>query len=273
MKRADLHIHTIFSDSSLSPQEVVDQAHDANIACIAITDHDTVGAIAAARGAAEASGIELITGIELSTELNGRDIHMLGYCFDEEDEEFIRLIDGILDMRAQRMIMIINRLKELGVGNIDFDEVKAKAGSRSIGRPHLAQVMVEKGVVSSVQEAFNRYLADDAPGYVTKFKQTPAEGIGIIKRAGGVSVLAHPMVTRMDEIIPSLVAAGLDGLEVYYPNTSDSITQHYAGIARKHGLLMTGGSDAHGAIKTNTHIGKTTIPYALVEQLKERAQR
>ena len=273
MKAADLHIHTYFSDSSASPEEVVEGAVQAKLDCIAITDHDTIEGIPRTRQAAQKSGIEVLAGIELSTELNGRDIHMLGYLFDETGGEFIERVKQILQTRSQRMKEMIKRLKTLGIDNIEYQEVSAAATSQSIGRPHLAKVMLQKGVVASMQEAFDKYLADDAPGYVPKFKQTPEEAIAMIKKAGGVSILAHPMVTQMDEIIPRLVAEGLDGLEVFYPNTSPPVIRFYEGLAEKHNLLMTGGSDAHGEVKKSTYIGKVSIPYTLVEKLKERAKR
>ncbi|HLF17334.1 MAG TPA: PHP domain-containing protein [Candidatus Omnitrophota bacterium] len=273
MKAADLHIHTYFSDSSASPEEVVEGAVQARLGCIAITDHDTVDGIPRARQAAQKSGIEVLAGVELSTELNGRDIHVLGYLFDESDVEFIERVKQILQTRSLRMKEMIKRLKTLGIDNIDFEEVAAVATSSSIGRPHLAKVMQQKGVVASMQEAFDKYLADDAPGYVPKFKQTPQEAITMIRKAGGVSILAHPMVTQMDEIIPRLVREGLDGLEVYYPNTPPSVIRFYEGLADKHRLLMSGGSDAHGVVKPNTCIGKVSIPYTLVEKLKERSKR
>ena len=271
MRTADLHIHTRFSDSSLTPQEVIDQAVKAQLSCISITDHDTIDGIAPTREAAKAAGIEVLSGVELSSEWNGRDIHILGYCFDDHSGEFKSSIDEALNSRWGRMEKMIEKLQELGMEKISLPDVEAQAGSRALGRPHLARVMVEKGYVKNLQEAFDKYLADDAPAYIAKYKQTPKQAIAMIKRAKGVAVLAHPMITQMDEIIPRLVRDGLDGLEVYYPYTSPTLIQFYEGLATKHHLLMTGGSDAHGEFKQNSYVGKMKIQYALVDKIKQRA--
>jgi predicted metal-dependent phosphoesterase TrpH len=141
-----------------------------------------------------------------------------------------------------------------------------------VGRPHLASVLQKKGWVGSLREAFDKYLGEDRPAYVAKYKQSPYQAIDLIRRSGGVAVLAHPVVTQKDELIGSFVEAGLKGLEVYYPNVPMVVINHYENIARKHNLIMTGGSDAHGSAKGNTFIGKVKIPYEVVEQLRQAAQ-
>jgi predicted metal-dependent phosphoesterase TrpH len=266
---ADLHIHTHFSDSTSSPEEIIEQAHEHGLDCIAIADHDTIDGIAPAIEAAKKYGIEVISGIELSSEINGKDVHMLGYLFDCNDQEFADRISCMQDTRVTRMQKMIEKLREMGIDNITPEEVSALVESDSVGRPHLAKLLQEKGWVSTNQMAFNKYLADDAPAFVPKFKQTPYEAIELIRKAGGVAVLAHPMLTKVDELIPSFVEAGLGGLEVYYPSTSDNVTRFYEGLAKKHHIAATGGSDAHGSIKKHTYVGKMKIPYDLVEKLKE----
>ncbi len=266
---ADLHIHTHFSDSTSSPQEVVEQAHENELNCIAIADHDTVDGIAPTMEAAKQYGIEVIPAIELSSEINGNDVHMLGYLFDPENQELATRIKHMQNARITRMHEMINKLKALGIDNIAPEEVIGLAQSDSVGRPHLATVLQEKGWVKTNQIAFNKYLADDAPAFVPKFKQTPYEAIDLIRKAGGVAVLAHPMLTRVDELIPSFVEAGLGGLEVYYPNTSEKVISYYEELVKKHDLVATGGSDAHGDVKKHTYVGKMKIPYSLVEKLKE----
>jgi len=164
---------------------------------------------------------------------------------------------------------MIDKLKRMGIDNITPEEVCKLAHSNSVGRPHLATVLQEKGWVQSNQEAFNKYLADDAAAFVPKFKQSPAEAIQLIREAGGIAVLAHPMLTKVDELIPGFVEAGLGGIEVYYPNTKDAVIQFYESQAHKHSLIMTGGSDAHGTVKKHTYVGKIKIPYELVNKLKE----
>jgi len=266
---ADLHIHTHFSDGTSSPQEVIEQAHEHGLSCISITDHDTIDGIRPTAEAAGTYGIEVIPGIELSSEINGKDIHMLGYLFDCENREFIDRVKYIQNARIGRMREMVEKLKGMGIDNITTEEVCGLAQSDSVGRPHLATILQEKGWVPNHQAAFNKYLADGAPAFVSKFKQTPYEAIDLIRKAGGVAVLAHPMLTGVDELIPSLVEAGLGGLEVYYPNNTDHVIRFYEGLAKKYNLAATGGSDAHGSVKKHTHIGKMNIPYDLVEKLKD----
>lgn len=269
-KYADLHIHTNYSDSTLTPQEVVEQANKNDIACIAITDHDTFAGVAPTIAEAKKYNIEVISGIELSSEINEKDVHILGYLFDHNNKEFVNRLLCMQDTRMARMKKMIDKLKELGVGNIDLEEVCALAETRSVGRPHLALMLKQKGWVSDVKEAFDKYIAEGAPAYYPKYKQTPAEAIKLINEMGGVSVLAHPMITKIDELIPGLVKDGLNGLEVYYPNVSQTIVDFYESLAKKHGLVATGGSDSHGNAKKNIFIGKIKVDYAQVEQLKDR---
>ena len=266
---ADLHIHTHFSDSTSSPEEIVEQAHDLGLDCIAITDHDTIEGVQPTIQAAQKYHIEVIAGIELSSETNGKDVHVLGYLFDRNDREFVGRINQMQNARVTRMQTMIDKLKAMGIDNITPEEVGELVQSDSVGRPHLATLLKEKGWVSTTQMAFDKYLADDAPAFVPKFKQTPQEAIALIRKAGGVAVLAHPMLTKVDELIPGFVEAGLGGLEVYYPGNSDSMTRSYEGLVKKHGLVATGGSDAHGNVKKYTYVGKVKIPYDLVEKLKE----
>ncbi len=266
---ADLHIHTHFSDSTSSPQEVVQQAQEYGLSCISITDHDTIDGIHPTFEEAKKYDIEVISGVELSSEINGKDVHMLGYLFDDQNKEFIDRLKHMQGVRIDRMGEMIEKLKVLGIDNITLEEVCDLAQSDAVGRPHLAAKLVEKGWVNNIQMAFNKYLADGAPAFVPKFKQSPNEAIALIRQAGGIAVLAHPMLTKVDELIPGLVKAGLGGIEAYYPNTTDTVMDFYEGLAKKHGIAVTGGSDAHGDAKKYTYIGRKTIPYELVEKLKD----
>jgi len=270
---ADLHIHTFYSDGTDSPEEVVRQAKAKRLSCIAISDHDTLDAIEPILPVAADAGIEVLTGIELSTEHEGKDVHILGYCFDHHNEGFIARIREFQQARLERIKDILDKLKGHGIDNITLEEIQAMTKSDSLGRPHVAKKLIEKGWVRDNREAFERYLAEDGLAYVAKFRQTPREAIELLHAAGGVAVMAHPMVTKKDQIIPELVEAGLDGLEVFYPNFSQSVIMYYKTIAEKYQLLMTGGSDAHGKAKTNTSIGKKKIPYELVEKIKQAAQK
>ncbi|MBF0510695.1 MAG: PHP domain-containing protein [Candidatus Omnitrophica bacterium] len=264
---ADLHIHTNYSDSSMSVQEVVDEAIKAKLSCIAITDHDTLDGIKPALEVQGDGDLEIVPGIELSSELENCDIHILGYFVDYQQGPLLERLDVFLNARIERMKQMIQNLKAVGIHNIEIEEIKAKTQSRALGRMHLARLLCEKGLVSDVKTAFEKYIGYGCPGYAPKYKQTTFEAIELIRNAGGVAVMAHPMLTLKDELIPSFVAAGLKGLEVYYPNCTPTVTQFYERIARKHGLITTGGSDAHG-VNSYTRIGKMTVGVDVVEQLR-----
>ena len=269
---ADLHIHTHFSDGTSSPQEVIEQTHRAELSCISITDHDTIDGVTPTQLCAQALEIEVIAGIELSSGLDNKDIHILGYLIDCQNETLKSELNHMQNARIERMRQMIEKLKTLGIDNISLEEVCILSKSKSVGRPHLASVMHKKGLVSSLREAFDKYIGEGCPAYVEKYKMTPFEAIKLIRQAKGVAVLAHPMVTNRDELIPRMVEAGLQGIEVYYPNYSNNTISYYEGIARKHNLITTGGSDSHGAAKDNTYIGKIKISYSIVQQLKEAAK-
>lgn len=269
-KFADLHVHTNHSDSTSTPEEVVREAVDKELACIAITDHDAVSGIPPATEASQKYDLEVIPGIELSTDINNKDIHILGYFFDYQKSPLVDKLSLFQNARVTRIEKMLEKLKEFGINNITIDEVCALALSDAVGRPHLAAVLIQKGWVANFHEAFGKYLGEGCPAYVHKFKQTPYEAIDLIRKSGGAAVLAHPMVTNKDELIPSFVEAGLAGLEVYYSDCSNEAIHYYEGIAQKHNLIKTGGSDSHGRIKDNTYVGRRKVPYAVVEQLKER---
>ena len=265
---ADLHIHTYYSDSTSSPQEVVDDALKASLSCIAITDHDIVQGVQPTIDAAKPHGFEVVPGIELSSEYENCDIHILGYFIDHQKGPLLEKIDLFLDARVERMKKMIMNLKAVGINNIEYEEVAALTQSRAVGRAHLAMLLHQKGWVSNMKAAFEKYLGPGCPGYAAKYKQTPFEAIALIKQSGGVAVMAHPMLTQKDELIPRFVAAGMRGIEVYYPNCMPMVTQFYERIAMKNDLIATGGSDAHGKAKTYTYVGKQTVPVSVVEQLR-----
>ena len=269
-KFADLHIHTHYSDSTLSPEEVVQEAANGGLSCIAITDHDTIDGVKPTQLAAEPFDLEVISGIELSSEAQGKDIHILGYFIDCSNAVLQTELKKMQKARITRIKGMVEKLKIQGIDNITYEEVAILTHSDAIGRVHLASVLKKKGWVSSIPEAFEKYIGEECPAYVSKFKISPYEAISLIKQSGGIAVLAHPMITNKDELIPSFVHAGLQGIEVYYPNYSDVTLRYYEGIAKKHNLVMTGGSDAHGKAKANTCIGKTRVSYDFVVQMKEQ---
>lgn len=269
-RRADLHIHTYYSDSTMSPQNVVREAKKARLSCISITDHDTVDGIPEALKEGANVELEIIAGVELSSEHGKKDVHVLGYGFELKKSPLALKLGELQQARMERMRKMVAKLNSLGFPEIRYEDVASRTRSNAVGRLHLAQLLVEKRVVTSLEMAFEKYLGEGEQAYFSKFKQTPAEAIRLIKDSGGAAVLAHPMLTQRDEIIPELVRAGLDGLEVYYPNCSMEIANFYVRLAQKHGLILTGGSDSHGAGKKNTYIGKGYLPYEHIAALKKR---
>jgi hypothetical protein len=271
MKFADLHIHTNFSDSTLSPQEVIQYAHKNNLAAVAITDHDCVDGIEPAIKEALPFNIEVIPGIELTAEIDQAEVHILGYLIDYKQDWFIKKLDEIRSTRVKRIYAMVDKLKTLGV-NIQPEEVFELARG-SVGRLHLARVLKNDGFVSSLKEAFDNFLGEQSPAYVARFRLSPKGAIEIISRLSGISVLAHPSTMGKDELIPQLVEHGLDGIEVYYPEQAESVTKYYENLANKYNLLITGGSDCHGLARGEILMGRFKIPYELVEKLKDVRDR
>ena len=266
---ADLHIHTHYSDSTASPQEGIQEAIKAGLQGIAITDHDTMEGVLPAQHAAQGFDLEIIPGIELSSEWENKDIHILGYFLDGDNEAFRVQLDKIQESRIERIKKMIEKLKSLGVHNVHFEEVFSLTESKSVGRPHLAKILLDKGWVGSIREAFDRYIGEEGPAYVTKYKLTPYEAIQLIRKAGGIAVMAHPMFTQKDELLPGFITAGMQGIEVYYPSCSKTTIAFYEGLAQKYHLIPTGGSDFHGKLKPDTYLGKKKVSYEIVERLKK----
>ena len=280
MARIDLHLHTRYSDGSLMPAEVVDLAHQAGVTALAITDHDIVDGIPHALNAATPLGIEIIPGVELSSRLDGQELHVLGYFFDWQDSAFE---DHLAQQRLARNVRIpqtIERLDALGL-ELSEDEVRAKTGSGSIGRPHVAQALVDKGYVQDTREAFERYLKEGAPAYVPRMLSDIRDVIAWIRNAGGVPVLAHPKWTRCQgeslyRLCACLKEAGLLGLEVFYSTHTRTQTSRYLEMAKRLDLLITGGSDFHGAANPGIQVGRgkgnLKVPDTLLEPLRRAAR-
>ena len=268
MALADLHTHTHYSDGTDSPQRLLEQVAAAGIAAVAITDHDTMAGWREAVPLAAAHNIELIPGIEMSSSWQGYEVHMLGFLMDPEHpglKEFITWQGG---RRIERVREMVKKLQAAGV-KIEADDVFNVAGKGTIGRPHVAQALLNRGYVSTLREAFDRYIGNGGPGFVSGSSTTPAEVIRIIREAGGAPVLAHPMYLKDDSVIEQFVRAGLVGIEVYHSSHKPDLVLRYEQMAEKFGLLQTGGTDYHGSSKEGLPIGSTTVPYALVERLKE----
>lgn len=256
----DLHAHTTASDGSLSPSELVRQAGEAGLAALAITDHDTVAGCRPAREAATAhDGLHLITGVELSLVFRPGVLHLLGYQLNPDQPELLAALAEVQARRSRRNEEMVERLAAAGLP-ISLEAVRELAGDGQIGRPHMARVLVQAGAVDSVQDAFDRFLHDDAPYFVPKEKLSPEEGIALIHQAGGAAVLAHPYQTRLDDTelanqVAFWTSLGLDGIEVYYSRHTPEQVAFYQALADHHGLCRTCGSDFHGVSKPDLALG------------------
>lgn len=267
---ADLHLHTHFSDGTFSPEEVAERAGNVGLSAIALTDHDTVDGCQRMDAACSRKDIEFISGCEFTVEQGGHEMHLLGYCFDLEHAELQATLRKYQKVRRNRIHDIVVRLNGQGIP-LKIERVMELADCRAPGRPHVGRALVEGGHCRTLDEAFRRYLKKGCPAWVSKAKMSALEAIELIHGAGGVAVMAHPGITRMNEVIPDLVAVGLDGLECFYTRHSTAMTEHYLMCAEQYGLLVTGGSDCHGENKGNPLIGRVKLPYEFVEQLKSAA--
>jgi len=265
--RMDLHIHTTFSDGDMTPEEMVAEAKRLGLAGVAITDHDEVAGVEAGLEVA-GSGFEVLPGVELSTSDGKCDIHILGYLIDTGSQELRRYLDLFRDARRTRGIRMVERLQKMGV-DIEVDAVLQKAGGGSVGRPHIAAALVEKGAVDSVEAAFKKYIGFHSPAYVSKYQLKPSDAFRLIREAGGVGAMAHPGTTRRDDLITDFMAEGMRAIEVYHPKHSEADITRYERLAEKLGLVVTGGSDCHGRRNEKLHIGAYTVPASTVELLKK----
>jgi len=265
---ADLHLHTVHSDSTLSPFELVEQACQVGLSTIAITDHDTVDGIPEAKKKAEELGIRVIPGVELTAYHNGREIHVVGLFIDITNSAFLTEIEKLRDARLKRVETIARKLEQLNAP-IDVQELIDSAGGGSVGRSHLAEMLLQKGHVDSLSEAFWRYLGNDAPCYVPKPDCTAAQAVSLIHEAGGVAVLAHPSTCNFDSILPEILK-GFDGIEVFCPSHSKSQVAQYTELAHSLDLALSGGSDDHGQRKEWRLLGQVMLPQAIVDALEER---
>ncbi len=268
MRFADLHLHTEFSDSTFTPEEVILGAVKAGLSAISIVDHDTVAGVQPSIDIAKENNIEVLPGIEFSAEYEGLEVHILGYLIDYKDRTLLSKLASLKENRIARVYKIIDKLKGIGL-SLDPQVVFDIAKEGTTGRLHIARALVKEGKVKSVFEAFQKYIGDKGPAYCLGFRFSPSEVIKIIKEAGGVAVLAHPYSLKNDDLILEFINYGLGGIEVYYPEHSQGMVNFYLELAKKHNLLVTGGSDCHGSAKPEIKIGCIKIPYELVEELKK----
>lgn len=264
---ADLHLHTFFSDGTFSPEEVVARGQRIGFAALALTDHDTLEGCARMAAACAEADIEFITGTELTAEHAGNEIHILGYFLDDQNPKLLQELARFQIVRQNRIREMVARLNELAIP-LRAEEVFALANCQSPGRPHVARALVQAGHCANHDEAFERFLKINRPAWVPKAKMSALDAIALIHQAGGLAVMAHPGLNRTDEIIPDLVAAGLDGLECFHTKHSTNTSERYLMIADKYRLLVTGGSDCHGKSKGKPLLGTIKLPYTHVEKLK-----
>ena len=270
---ADLHIHTLFSDGTEKPEKVVELAKKAGLKTIAITDHDVVAGIDPAAAKGKEAGVEVIPGIEFTTEAYNTEIHILGYFIDHRHPGLLQALTRIQKGREKRIYKICDKLKGLGI-DLSPEKVFEIAGHRAAGRPHVARALVAEGYVRNFKEAFNRYIDFRGPAYVSHYKLSPEEAVKLILSSGGIPVFGHPAVSNCDDAIPDLIRAGLLGIEAHYAGHSEADTERYVNLARKNGLLVTGGSDYHGSRGgKEVGLGDLTIPDKLVEKLRDEHLR
>jgi predicted metal-dependent phosphoesterase TrpH len=267
--KADLHLHTTASDGKLSPAELVKLSVTLKLDVISITDHDTVNGISPALSASkEYSSLTVIPGVELSTDVPCGEIHMLGYFVDYRDEALADSLATLRSSREGRALKMVVKLGELGM-NIDLNRIKELAQGGSVGRPHIAQVLLESGYVATFKEAFDKYIGRNGPAYAEREKMTPIESIELIKNAGGLPVLAHPAnIEDLDSILPELKKAGLVGIEVFYTKYTAEIISRLLTLATRYKLVTTGGTDYHHFQNdAEDVIGSVPIPPDSVKQL------
>lgn len=277
MSRIDLHLHTTHSDGSQSPAEVVRLAHEAGVSALAITDHDITTGLPEAIAAGQELGIEIIPGIEISSRHGESELHVLGYFLKWQDAQLNARLMTLRESRHRRNPKIIELLQAAGI-DITYDEVRAVAGSDSVGRPHIARVLMDKKVVTTAKEAFDRFLAEGKAAYVPRDLPAPVDAIRWIKDAGGLAVLAHPTWVKTTEgtltdLARQLKEQGLDGVEVHYSTHTPRQTRTYLSLAKQLGLLVTGGSDFHGMTKPDIEVGigkgSLHVPDHLLPKLKD----
>ncbi|MGE4298783.1 MAG: PHP domain-containing protein [Desulfovibrionaceae bacterium] len=272
----DLHTHSTASDGALTPTELVTLAKQRGLDALALTDHDTVDGLEEALAAGREVGIEVVPGCELSVETDQGNLHILALFLPSRPEKLQREMDDLVRYRHDRNRIIVDKLRELNV-DITYDEVRQVAGDGPVGRPHIARVLLDRGYVTSFQQAFDRYIGDNGKAYAPKRVMTAARGIPLLKEEGATVILAHPFqlgmgTEELEDLVLQLKALGLDGIEAYYTEHSPSKTRRYLALANRMGLVVSGGSDFHGPAKPNTRLGTGKgdlhVPVSVLDDLK-----
>jgi predicted metal-dependent phosphoesterase TrpH len=264
---ADLHLHTLFSDGTYTPEELAARGHEVGLAAMALTDHDTVEGCARMEKACRELGIEFACGTELTAEYKEHEVHILGYFVDPENAKLLSEIKKFQDVRTNRINEMVARLNKINIP-LRAETVFALANCRSPGRPHVARALVQEGLCQSMEEAFDRYLKKGRRAWVPKCKISALDAITLIHQAGGLAVMAHPGLNHCDEIIPVLASQGLDGLECFHTKHPAKMSKHYLLVATRLNLLITGGSDCHGFSKGKPLIGGVKLPGVYWQKLK-----
>jgi 3',5'-nucleoside bisphosphate phosphatase len=265
---ADLHLHTNFSDGTFTPEELVERGQKAGLAAMSLTDHDTIEGCARMAAACAERGIRFITGTELTAELDGNEIHLLGYFIDIDNPVLLGEMKKYQSVRQSRVHEMVRKLNELNIP-LRAETVFKLANCRSPGRPHVGRALVQEGFCTNMDEAFDRFLKKHRPAWVPKMRVLASDAIELIHNSGGLAVMAHPGLNRTDDSIPRLVDQGLDGIECYHTKHSNSTSEHYLKIAVRYNLLVTGGSDCHGFSKGKPLIGTVKLPGEHLERLLE----
>lgn len=270
--KVDLHMHTTHSDGFYSTSEIVNKAKQKGLDAISITDHDSTNAIEEATVLGKELGIEVIPGVEISSEHNGKEVHILGYFFDHTNKEFARYLSFFREERVKRAERIVKKLESLGL-HLTFDDIISVSKNSAIGRPHIAQAMVKRELVSSYYEAFNKYIGNGCPAYEKKVHLSPESAYKIITDAGGLSFIAHPGFMQED-MLKELIESGVDGIEVYHPSHPPQKIKFYKGIVSEYYLLESGGSDYHGGQKNDdANFGKYYTTIAALDAMKKHLAR
>jgi predicted metal-dependent phosphoesterase TrpH len=274
MSFCDLHLHTRYSDGIHEPAEVVRMCKEAGLIAGAITDHDTVEGVGEAEDAGRRLGIEIVPGVELSAEEGNLEVHLLGYFVDCSDSGLKRKLVLFQEERKRRAERILEKLRDAGV-HIEIESVLRAAEHGTVGRPHIAEALMNHGYVGSVREAFERFIGKEGPYYVPKYKMTPKEAIRLISEHGGVPVYAHPGVNGAlrNETLEDLIRAGLAGIEVWHPEHSQEQTKEFIELADRYGLVKTGGTDFHGENISSTPIGSVKVPSSSLRELRKLVNR
>ena len=268
--KADLHLHTTYSDGFFPTRDVVRQARHAGLSIISITDHDHTGAIDEAIAAGNELGVSIIPGVELSATLNEQDIHILGYFFDHKNRELLDYLSFFRTERVKRAERIVKKLNSMNIP-LSFEAVLRQAGTGAVGRPHIASALLEEGLTDTYHEAFFKYIGFGKPAYEQKYQLSPREAIALIASTGGLSFIAHPGNNLDEKALLALIDEGVDGIEVIHPSHSPERVAHYKGIVSEYFLLASGGSDFHGG-KRNDHdvLGTFSITADEVQMMRHR---